>query len=103
MYYKSWSFIAGRNVFIKQTFYSHTTSLAKDDHQLKNANFYEGKGCCWVLDQKTLSHDKLLEFLLNILNNKSALFDKKSNLKKLNYNNSWLNINQKLLRVIDEN
>jgi UDP-N-acetylglucosamine--N-acetylmuramyl-(pentapeptide) pyrophosphoryl-undecaprenol N-acetylglucosamine transferase len=56
-----------------------------------------------VLDQKTLSHDKLLEFLLNILNNKSALFDKKSNLKKLNYNNSWLNINQKLLRVIDEN
>jgi UDP-N-acetylglucosamine--N-acetylmuramyl-(pentapeptide) pyrophosphoryl-undecaprenol N-acetylglucosamine transferase len=61
------------------------------------------KGCCWVLDQKTLSHDNLLEFLLNILNNKSALFDKKSNLKKLNYNNSWLNINQKLLRVIDEN
>ena len=77
--------------------------LAKDDHQLKNANFYESKGCCWVLDQKTLSHDKLLKFLLNILNNKSSLFEKKSNLSKLNYNNSWLDINQKLVKVINDN
>jgi UDP-N-acetylglucosamine--N-acetylmuramyl-(pentapeptide) pyrophosphoryl-undecaprenol N-acetylglucosamine transferase len=76
---------------------------SKDDHQLKNANFYEAKGCCWVLDQKTLSHDKLLEFILNILNNKSVLFEKKTNLEKLNYNNSWLDINQRLVRVIDEN
>ena len=76
---------------------------AKDDHQLKNANYYEAKGCCWVLDQKTLSHNKLLEFLLNLLKNKSELFDKKSNLEKLNYNNSWLDINQKLVRVINEN
>jgi UDP-N-acetylglucosamine--N-acetylmuramyl-(pentapeptide) pyrophosphoryl-undecaprenol N-acetylglucosamine transferase len=76
---------------------------AKDDHQLENANFYLGKGCCWVLDQKTLSHDKLLEFLLNLLNNKSELVDKKSNLEKLNYNNSWSDINKKLVRAINEN
>ena len=76
---------------------------AKDDHQLKNANFYKNRGCCWVLDQKKLNQEKLLEILLNILNDKSELTDKKINLKKLNYNNSWLDINQKLIKLIDEN
>ena len=28
---------------------------------------------------------------------------KKENLKKLNFQNSWDNINQKLLKIIDEN
>ena len=32
---------------------------AKDNHQMKNAQFYEEMGCCWVLDQRNLKKEKL--------------------------------------------
>ena len=76
---------------------------SKDDHQMKNAKFYENLGCCWVLDQKTLNKEKLLDTLLKILDDKSEFIIKKSNLKKLNYNNSWNDVNQKLKKIINEN
>ena len=76
---------------------------AKDDHQMKNAKFYEEKGCCWILDQTTLNKEKLLNFLSNILNNNSDFINKKSNLKKINYQNSWNDVNQKLKKIINEN
>ena len=76
---------------------------AKDDHQMKNAKFYEEKGCCWILDQTTLNKEKLLNFLSNILNNSSDFINKKSNLKKINYQNSWNDVNQKLKKIINEN
>jgi len=60
-------------------------------------------GCCWVLDQRNLNKEKLLNILMNILKDKSDLIIKKSNLKKLNYKNSWNDINQKLKKIIDEN
>ena len=46
---------------------------------------------------------KIEEFLKNILNNKSDYLKKKENLKKLNYQNSWNNVNQKILKIINEN
>ena len=76
---------------------------SKDDHQIENAKFYENLGCCWVLDQKTLNKEKLLDILLNILDNKSDYIKKKLNLKKLNYKNSWNDVNQKLKKIINEN
>jgi len=76
---------------------------AKDDHQMENAKFYEKMGCCWILDQTVLNKEKLLKALLNILNNNSDFENKKINLKKLNYKNSWNDVNQKLKKIIDEN
>ena len=76
---------------------------AKDNHQMKNAQFYEEKGCCWILDQSNLNKENLLNIILNILNNKSDLTAKKMNLEKLNFENSWNDVNQKLQRVINEN
>ena len=76
---------------------------AKDDHQMENAKFYEKKGCCWILDQTTLNKEKLLNALLNILNNNSDFIKKKTNLKKLNYQNSWNDVNQKIKNIINEN
>ena len=76
---------------------------AKDNHQMKNAQFYEAKQCCWVLDQKTLNKEKLSNFVINILKNNSYLINKKSNLEKLNYQNSWNDINQKIQKIINEN
>ena len=76
---------------------------AKDNHQMKNAQFYEEKGCCWVLDQKKLNKENLLNIILNILKDKSDLIVKKSNLEKLNFENSWNDVNQKLQRILNEN
>ena len=76
---------------------------SKDDHQVENAKFYENKGCCWVLSQKILNKEKLLDVLLKILDNKSDFISKKLNLKKLNYKNSWNDVNQKLKKIINEN
>ena len=76
---------------------------AKDNHQMKNAQYYERKGCCWVLDQTSLDEEKMLDITMNILNDKSDFINKKLNLEKLNYDNSWNDVNQKLKKIINEN
>ena len=76
---------------------------AKDDHQMQNAKFYEEFGCCWILNQNTLDKEKLLNILLNLLKDKSDLIVKKSNLEKLNYKNSWGEVNLKLKNIVNEN
>ena len=75
---------------------------SKDSHQLENANFYKDNECCWIIEQH-LFEDKIESFLLDIFNNKTDYFNKKENLKKLNYQNTWINVNQKILKVINEN
>jgi UDP-N-acetylglucosamine--N-acetylmuramyl-(pentapeptide) pyrophosphoryl-undecaprenol N-acetylglucosamine transferase len=76
---------------------------SKDNHQLENANYYKNKGCCWVVDQINFDEIKFENLLLNILNNKNEIFLKKNNLEKLNYQNTWNNVNQNLLDIINEN
>ena len=76
---------------------------AKDYHQMENAKFYEKIGVCWILDQTILNKDKLFNLLLEILNNNSDFTRKKMNLKKLNYQNSWNDVNQKIKEIFNEN
>ncbi len=75
---------------------------SKDNHQLENAKFYKDVNCCWVLDQKFFN-TQIEDVLEAILVNKVDYLQKKNNLKKLNNKNSWLNINQKIIRAINEN
>ena len=75
---------------------------SKDNHQFENANFYLNKNCCWVIEQKDFEA-KIGQILGEILKNKSDLLQKKDNLKKLNYQNTWINVNQKILSIINEN
>jgi len=75
---------------------------SKDNHQLENANFYKNNGCCWLIEQ-SLFEEKIEELLKDIINNKSDYLNKKENLKKLNYQNTWINVNQKILKIINEN
>ena len=88
---------------LKKPFIAIPLPSAKDNHQMKNAQFYEEMGCCWVLDQRNLKKEKLLNIILSILKDKSDLIDKKSNLEKLNFENSWNDVNQKLQKIINEN
>mgnify|MGYP001332327646 CR=1 FL=1 len=46
--------------------------------------------------------DKIEDFLENILDNKSDYLEKKQNLKRLNYQNTWINVNQKILKNKDD-
>ena len=43
------------------------------------------------------------EILNDIFSNKKGYIKKKENLIKLNYQNTWNNVNQKIKQTIDEN
>ncbi len=75
---------------------------SKDNHQFENASFYEKNDCCWIVEQNYLEAN-IEEILKGILNDKTNYLRKKENLKKLNYQNSWNNVNQKILEIINEN
>ena len=75
---------------------------SKDNHQFENANYYKENGCCWIIEQN-LFEKKIEDFLKDIFENKSEYLEKKENLKKLNHQNSWKNVNQKILKAINEN
>ena len=75
---------------------------SKDNHQLENANFYKKNDCCWLIEQKYFETN-IEEILNDIINNKTNYLRKKENLKKLNYQNTWINVNHKILKIVNEN
>jgi UDP-N-acetylglucosamine--N-acetylmuramyl-(pentapeptide) pyrophosphoryl-undecaprenol N-acetylglucosamine transferase len=87
----------------KRPFIAIPLPTSKDNHQLENANYYKNNGCCWVIDEINFDKKKFEDLLLNILSNKNELSVKKNNLEKLNYQNTWNNVNQNLLNIINEN
>ncbi len=75
---------------------------SKDNHQLENAKFYQDNECCWIIEQNNFD-EKIEELLNDILSNKTGYFKKKQNLEKFNYQNTWISVNQKILKTINEN
>ena len=76
---------------------------SKDNHQYENAKYYYDKDCCWIIDQKKFDKKKFEELLLKISKKDEDYVTKKENLKKLNYQNTWNNVNQNLLEILNEN
>ncbi len=76
---------------------------SKDNHQYENAKYYKDQDCCWIIDQNSFDDQKFEKFLLELINKPNDFMIKKNNLQKLNYQNSWNNVNQKILKIIDEN
>ncbi len=76
---------------------------AKDNHQFENAFFYNQLGCNWILNQNEINDINLTNKLFNIIDNKEAYLDKKMNMKNFSYQNTWNNINQKIISAINEN
>ena len=75
---------------------------SKDNHQFENAKYYKDKDCCWIIDQNDFDKQKFEELLIKISLKKDEYFTKKNNLKELNYQNTWKNVNQKLLEIFYE-
>ena len=78
-------------------------TFAKDNHQYENALFYKNKNCCWMLKEEELINDNLTSSLVNIIENKDEYLNKKKNMQKFSYQNTWININEKLINTINEN
>jgi UDP-N-acetylglucosamine--N-acetylmuramyl-(pentapeptide) pyrophosphoryl-undecaprenol N-acetylglucosamine transferase len=76
---------------------------SKDNHQFENAFFYNRIGCNWILNQNEINDYTLANKLLNIIDNKHEFLVKKINMKNFSYHNTWNNINQKIISVINEN
>ena len=76
---------------------------SKDNHQFHNAKDYFDKKLCWLINQSDYKKDNLKEFILNLIHNPDDYLEKKNNMSKFSYQNTWNNINQKLLALINEN
>ncbi len=76
---------------------------SKDNHQYENAKYYKDKDCCWIFDQINFDKQKFEELLIKISTKKDEYLTKKKNLEKLNYQNTWNNVNQNLLEIFNEN
>ena len=76
---------------------------AKDNHQFENAIYYNQLGCNWILNQNEINDKDLSNKLSNIIENKKEYLNKKMNMKNFSYQNTWNNINQKIIFTINEN
>ena len=76
---------------------------SKDNHQYENALFYNEIGCNWILNQNEINDQTVTTKLLNIIDIKDEFLVKKINMKNFSYQNTWNNINQKIISVINEN
>ncbi len=88
---------------LKIPFIAIPLPTSKDNHQYENAKYYKDKDCCWVIDQQNFDKQKFEELLINLSIKKDEYLTKKINLEKLNYKNTWNNVNQKLLEIFNEN
>ena len=75
---------------------------SKDNHQFENANFYAENNACWILDQGFFE-EKIEQLIEEILSKKSNINKKIQNLNDLNFQNTWINVNQKIVNILDEN
>jgi len=90
-------------VFLNVAHIAIPLPTAMDNHQFENAFFYNQYGCNWILNQNEINHDNLVNKLSNIIDNKEEYLDKKMNMKNFSYQNTWNNINQKIISTINEN
>ena len=88
---------------LKIPFIAIPLPTSKDNHQFENAKYYKDKDCCWIINQENFDKQKFEELLIKLSGKKDEYLTKKINLEKLNYQNTWNNVNQKLLKIFNEN
>ena len=72
-----------------------------DNHQLKNANFYQSKGLAFLIEEKDLN-SKLSDLILNIYDNKDILKKIIDDQRQHSDKNVYNNINQLLKKIFNE-
>ena len=77
--------------------------FAKDDHQFFNAKYYEIKNSCWLIRQNDFDIARVENLIISLFNEKIDYFKKKENLENISNQNTWNNVNKKLIDLINEN
>ena len=90
-------------VFLNLPFLAIPLPTSKDNHQFENAFFYNKIGCNWIINQNEINDETITNKLVNIIDNKDEYLIKKMNMKNFSYQNTWNNINQKIISIINEN
>ena len=90
-------------VFLNLPFIAIPLPSSKDNHQFENAFFYNNIGCNWIINQNEINDENITNELVSIIDNKHEYLLKKMNMKNFSYQNTWNNINQKIISVINEN
>ena len=90
-------------VYLNIPFVAVPFPQSKDNHQLENANYYKNKNCCWVFEEKNFFKENSNIFLLNLVTNTNEITEKKENMLKISYQNTWNNINEILVKTLYEN
>ena len=75
---------------------------AKDNHQFYNALHYQKKNLCWMINQSEINNDELFNLIMHIAQDNKDLESKIIQMQKFSYQNSWNNINKKLLSVLNK-
>ena len=88
---------------LKVPFISIPLPSSMDNHQQENAKFYETQNSCWIINQKDFEKRNFEDLLIKIIKNKDEYLVKKKNLENLNYQNTWINVNENLLSILNEN
>ena len=89
--------------YLNIPFISIPFPYAKDDHQYFNAKFYESLNSCWLIRQDNFDINNIADLIVGLFAKKNEYFEKKENLKKISNQNTWNNINKKLLDLFNEN
>jgi len=90
-------------IFFNVPFLAIPLPKSKDNHQFYNAKDYFDKKLCWIANQTNYKKENLKEFISNLIQNPDDYLEKKNNMAKFSYQNTWNDINQKLLALINEN
>ena len=72
-----------------------------DNHQLKNALYYQKKNLAFLIEEKDLN-DKLLYLIKEIYDDNSKLENLKKNLNQYSDENVYTNINEQLKKIFNE-
>ena len=89
--------------FLNIPFIAIPFPYARDNHQYYNAKFYQDKNSCWLINQDDDCIDKIIKLIKEAVENKNDYDTKIHNLSKISYQNTWNNINKKLIDLINEN
>ena len=89
--------------FLNIPFVAIPFPFAKDDHQYFNAKFYESANSCWLIRQDNFDINYFADLIRHLFTKKNEYFYKKENLEKIYDENTWNNVNKKLLNLINEN
>ena len=89
--------------FLRIPFVSIPLPTAKDNHQFYNSIYYYERNCSWILEQKDFEIIETSSFISKILINYNDYEIKINNLKDLTEKNTWNNINNHIIEIINEN